>query len=72
MTEYSNYLSKGMKELLHGDIDQGETNGERVIASNLKGDCSIGQSAILSSTLHNTRVGNGSVVEFSSILGKRK
>ena len=71
MTEYSNYLSKGMKELLHGDIDQGETNGERVIASNLKGDCSIGQSAILSSTLHNTRVGNGSIVEFSSILGKK-
>ena len=69
MMEYSNYLSRGMKELLYGDIDQGETDGERIIASNIRGDCSIGQSAILSSTLHSTKVGNGSVVEFSSILG---
>ena len=69
MTEYSNYLSKGMKELLYGDIDQKETDGERVIASNLRGDCSIGRSAILSSTLQDTRVGNGSVIEFSSVLG---
>ena len=70
MTEYSDYLSKGMKELLHGDIEQSETNGKRIIASNLEGDCSIGQSAILSSTLYSTRVGDGSVIEHSTILGK--
>ena len=69
MMEYAYYLSKGMKELLYGDIAQGETNAERVIASNLRGDCSIGQSAVLSSTLHSTKIGNGSVIEFSSILG---
>ena len=70
MVEYSKYLSTGMQELLHGDMEQNETNGERVIASNLKGDCIIGKSAILSSTLYNTRVGNSSVIEFSTILGK--
>ena len=70
MTQYSNYLSKGIKELLYGDIEQNKTNGKRVIASNLKGDCSIGQSAILSSTLQSTNVGDGSVIEFSSIVGK--
>ena len=70
--EYSQYLSKGMKELLYGDIAEEEANSritERVIASNLRGDCNIGQSAVLSSTLHDTNIGNGSVVEFSSILG---
>ena len=70
MTEYSKHLSMGMKELLHGDIEENETNGKRVIASNLKGDCSIGQSAILSSTLQSTRIGDGSVIEFSSVVGK--
>ena len=69
MLEYSNYLSKGMKELLHGDIEKGEQPGERVIASNVRGECNIGQSAILSSTIQNTTVGDGSVIEFSSILG---
>ena len=72
MLEYSNYLSKGMKELLHGDIEKGEQPGERVIASNVRGECNIGQSAILSSTIQNTAVGDGSVIEFSSILGISK
>ena len=68
MKEYSQYLSQGMNELLHG-AENNLYDGQRIIASNLKGDCMIGQSAVMSSSLNSTKVGDGTVIEFSSVLG---